>query len=101
MRRIALPEYQATPGNRAAWCRCRTEGDVTHFEMLTFWEDVDSIKSFRRGRLHHGQVLRFRLRLPDRKGARRSPLRAAFADLARPIAHRVVRRPIQFGCCAG
>lgn len=25
---------------------CRTEGDVTHFEMLTFWDDVDSVKRF-------------------------------------------------------
>ena len=46
MRRIALPEYLATQGNRGAWCLCRTEGDVTHFEMLTFWDDADSIKRF-------------------------------------------------------
>jgi heme-degrading monooxygenase HmoA len=24
----------------------RTEGDVTHFEMLTFWDDCDAIKRF-------------------------------------------------------
>jgi len=46
MRRIALPEYLATQGNRGAWCLCRAEGDVTHFEMLTFWDDADSIKRF-------------------------------------------------------
>ncbi len=46
MRRIALPEYLATQGNRGAWCLCRTEGDVTHFEMLTFWDDANSIKRF-------------------------------------------------------
>ena len=46
MRRIALPEYLATRGNRGAWCLCRTEGDVTHFEMLTFWDDSDAIKRF-------------------------------------------------------
>lgn len=46
IRRIALPEYLATQGNRGAWCLCRTEGDVTHFEMLTFWDDVDSIQRF-------------------------------------------------------
>ncbi len=46
MRRIALPEYLATQGNCGAWCLCRTEGDVTHFEMLTFWDDTDSIKRF-------------------------------------------------------
>jgi hypothetical protein len=46
MRRIALPDYLATQGNRGAWCLYRTEGDVTHFEMLTFWDDSDAIKRF-------------------------------------------------------
>jgi hypothetical protein len=46
MRRIALPEYMATRGNLGAWCLYRTEGDVTHFEMLTFWDDADAIKRF-------------------------------------------------------
>ena len=46
MRRIALPEYLATRGNRGGWCLYRTEGDVTHFEMLTFWDDADAIKRF-------------------------------------------------------
>ena len=46
MHRIALPEYLSTRGNRGAWCLYRTEADVTHFEMLTFWDDVDSIKRF-------------------------------------------------------
>ncbi|HEV2297907.1 MAG TPA: hypothetical protein VGR72_05270 [Candidatus Acidoferrales bacterium] len=46
MRRIALPEYLATRGNRGAWCLRRTEADLTHFEMLTFWDDTDAIKRF-------------------------------------------------------
>ena len=46
MRRIALPEYQATPGNRAAYCLHRTEADVMHLLMLTFWDDIDAIKRF-------------------------------------------------------
>jgi hypothetical protein len=46
MRRIALPEYLATRGNRGAWCLYRMEADVTHIEMLTFWEDTDAIKRF-------------------------------------------------------
>jgi hypothetical protein len=46
MRRIALPEYLATRGNRGAWCLYRIEADVTHIEMLTFWEDTDAIKRF-------------------------------------------------------
>lgn len=46
MRKIALPEYLGTPGNRGAWCLHRPEGDVIHFEMLTFWDDADAIKRF-------------------------------------------------------
>lgn len=46
MRKVALPEYKATQGNRGAWCLHRVEGDVTHFEMLTFWDDVPAIKRF-------------------------------------------------------
>jgi hypothetical protein len=46
MRSVALPEYMATRGNRGAWCLHRSEGDVAHFEMLTFWDDVEAIKRF-------------------------------------------------------
>ncbi len=46
MRRVALPEYVATRGNRGAWCLYRTEADVTHFEMLTFWDDTEAIQRF-------------------------------------------------------
>jgi hypothetical protein len=76
MRRIALPEYLATRGNRGAWCLHRTDADVTHFEMLTFWDDIDAIKRFAGENFNFSQVLRLRLRLPDRKGGWRSPLRS-------------------------
>jgi hypothetical protein len=46
MRRIALPDYVVTPGNRGAWCLHRAEGNTTHVEMLTFWDDLDGIKRF-------------------------------------------------------
>jgi hypothetical protein len=46
MQTIALPEYRATRGNRGAWCLYRPEEDVTHFEMLTFWDDSEAIKRF-------------------------------------------------------
>jgi hypothetical protein len=49
MRRVALLEYLAMRGNRGAWCLCRTEAEVTHFEMLTFWDDTDAIKRFAGG----------------------------------------------------
>jgi len=46
MRELALPDYQAIPGNRGAWCLCRTDGAVVHFEMLTFWDDMDAVRRF-------------------------------------------------------
>ena len=46
MREVALPDYHRTPGNRGAWCLTRAEGDVTHFEMLTFWDDFAAIRRF-------------------------------------------------------
>ena len=46
MRKVALPDYRSTRGNRGAFCLFRTDGDVAHFDMLTFWDDVDAIKRF-------------------------------------------------------
>src|SRR5260370_3466117 len=46
MRKIALPEYLATRGNRGAWCLYRTEANAAHFEMLPFWAATDPIKRF-------------------------------------------------------
>ena len=46
MNTIALPEYRATQGNRGAWCLHHTELNQLHIQMLTFWEDVESIKRF-------------------------------------------------------
>jgi len=46
MQKIALPEYLATPGNRGAWCLYRIAAEIAHFEMLTFWDDIDAIRRF-------------------------------------------------------
>ena len=46
MRAIAVPEYEATEGNRGAWCLQRTEGSVTHALMISHWDNVDAIKRF-------------------------------------------------------
>ena len=46
MRTVALPDYQSISGNRGAFCLQRVEGNVAHFEMLTFWDDVEAIKRF-------------------------------------------------------
>jgi len=46
MRTVAIPDYRATPGNLDALCLHRTDGEIAHFEMLTFWENVEAIKRF-------------------------------------------------------
>ncbi len=46
MRTVALPECRETRGNRGAWCLTREEGDLVHFVMLTFWDDIEAIKRF-------------------------------------------------------
>lgn len=46
MNRVGLADYRATPGNRAAWCLHRQEGDVTHVEMFTLWDDLGAIAGF-------------------------------------------------------
>ena len=46
MRKVALPDYKSTFGNRGAFCLHRVEGDIAHYEMLAFWEDVEAIKRF-------------------------------------------------------
>ena len=42
----ALPDYRSVDGNLSVHILERTEGEITHFMTLTFWRDLDSIKSF-------------------------------------------------------
>ena len=42
----AIPDYRATAGNVSAQILERTEGEVTHFVTLTFWEDRKAIRAF-------------------------------------------------------
>ena len=46
MRAVALPGYRNVEGNQGAWVMHRIEGDIAHFDMLTFWNDIDAIKRF-------------------------------------------------------
>jgi heme-degrading monooxygenase HmoA len=42
----AIPDYRSVEGNISVHILERTEGDITHFITLTFWKDLDSIKTF-------------------------------------------------------
>ena len=44
--RTGVADYEATPGNRGVYVLRRTEGEVTHFLLLTLWESVAAIKAF-------------------------------------------------------
>lgn len=46
MKEVGLADYRATQGNRGAWCLHRQEGEVTHVEMFTLWDDFGAIAHF-------------------------------------------------------
>jgi hypothetical protein len=46
MRTVALPDYGRVPGNLGAYALTRAEGEVVHFQMLTFWESFAAISEF-------------------------------------------------------
>jgi len=46
MREVAIPDYRSVPGNKGAYVLRRTDGDKTHFLMLTFWESLEAIRRF-------------------------------------------------------
>ena len=46
LKQSGFADYQATPGNRGLVALRRTEGDVTHFVLTTFWDSVEAIKRF-------------------------------------------------------
>lgn len=46
LERTGYADYRATPGNRGLLALRRTEGDVTHFVLTTFWESVEAIRRF-------------------------------------------------------
>jgi len=59
MREVALPDYKSTPGNLGAWCLTRREGEVMHFEMLTFWADLEAVKRFAGEAFEHAKYYDF------------------------------------------
>jgi heme-degrading monooxygenase HmoA len=42
----AIPDYRSVKGNLGVYVLRRTEGDITHFITLTFWESLEAIKGF-------------------------------------------------------
>ena len=46
MKPEAIPDYQKTEGFIKLTFLGRMEGDVAHFHLITFWENLDVIKNF-------------------------------------------------------
>jgi heme-degrading monooxygenase HmoA len=46
LRRRAIPDYRAVPGNISVHILERREGKVTHFITMTFWENLSVIRGF-------------------------------------------------------
>ena len=46
MRKVAIPDYRSTDGNRGAFALRRIHEDRAEFLMLTFWDSLESIEAF-------------------------------------------------------
>ena len=46
MRSVAIRDYRSTHGNISAWCLHREEAGTVVVQMLTFWNDLQSIQKF-------------------------------------------------------
>jgi heme-degrading monooxygenase HmoA len=42
----AIPDYQSIPGNLSAYVLQHTDGEITHFITMTYWNNLESIKRF-------------------------------------------------------
>jgi heme-degrading monooxygenase HmoA len=43
---VAVPDYQAIPGNRGVYVLRRIEGEMAHFLLLTLWDSAEAIRQF-------------------------------------------------------
>lgn len=55
LERSGIPDYRATPGNRGVWVFRRTDGDVTHFLLTSFWDSLESIRGFAGEDIHRAR----------------------------------------------
>ncbi len=44
--RLAVPDYRSTEGFRGLTFLRRVEGDEAHFDLITYWEDINAIRNF-------------------------------------------------------
>ncbi|MEO1513490.1 MAG: antibiotic biosynthesis monooxygenase [Bacteroidota bacterium] len=46
MKSVAIPDYEKTPGFVKLTFLRRVEGDIAHFTLISFWENLRVIKNF-------------------------------------------------------
>jgi len=46
LKKIAIPDYQKTPGFKGLSFLRQIKGDEGHFNLVTYWENIDVIKNF-------------------------------------------------------
>ncbi len=46
MREVAIPDYKKTTGFVKLTFLRRLEGEIAHFNLITFWEDLEVIRNF-------------------------------------------------------
>lgn len=46
LERTGLPDYKHTPGNRGVQILQKTEGDQTHFLLISLWDSYEAIRAF-------------------------------------------------------
>jgi heme-degrading monooxygenase HmoA len=46
LQRTGLPDYRATPGNRGVLVLRRVDGEVAHFDLISLWDSLESIRQF-------------------------------------------------------
>ncbi|MGV9386462.1 antibiotic biosynthesis monooxygenase family protein [Nonomuraea sp. NPDC003707] len=46
MREVAIPDYRSSPGCLGAYVLHHLDGEVAHFQTLTFWDSEQSIAAF-------------------------------------------------------
>jgi heme-degrading monooxygenase HmoA len=46
LKQTGIPDYSTTAGNRRVKLLCRTEGELTHFLLISYWESLEAIAAF-------------------------------------------------------
>lgn len=46
LKRVAIPDYEGTPGFTGLTFLRRMQGNEGHFTLITYWESLEAVKNF-------------------------------------------------------